>query len=157
MDVGRLWTPDQSYSARKKLLERNPRPRLWTNSLILRKPAAYIGTYATGVAYETISQSKNTRGPRSIKCRQLTTFGTGPTVIQLHPSPAMSTTKFVNEPAADIPYFTPAQIPASGTAVDPQPDGKPIPKVFKPLKVRGVEFQNRIFVRMPSSQLGINL
>lgn len=55
--------------------------------------------------------------------------------------------EFVNEPAAGIPYFTPAQIPPSGTAIDPQPDGKPIPTVFKPLKVRGLEFQNRIFVR----------
>lgn len=54
--------------------------------------------------------------------------------------------KFVNEPAAGIPYFTPAQIPPSGTAVDPQPDGKPIPKLFQPLRVRGVTFQNRIWL-----------
>lgn len=60
----------------------------------------------------------------------------------------MSDTKFVNEPALNVPYFTPAQIPASGTAVDPQPDGKPIPKLFQPITIRGVEFQNRIFVRI---------
>lgn len=59
----------------------------------------------------------------------------------------MSATKFVNEPAQGVPYFTPAQIPPSGTAVDPQPDGKPIPKLFQPLTVRGVTFQNRIWVR----------
>lgn len=64
-----------------------------------------------------------------------------------HSFPAMSDTKFVNEPALNVPYFTPAQIPASGTAVDPQPDGKPIPKLFQPITIRGVEFQNRIFVR----------
>ncbi|KIM46736.1 hypothetical protein M413DRAFT_16424 [Hebeloma cylindrosporum] len=49
-------------------------------------------------------------------------------------------------PAPGIPYFTPQQKPPSGTAVVPQPDGKPIPKLFQPLKIRGVEFQNRIFL-----------
>lgn len=57
----------------------------------------------------------------------------------------------VNKPAPATPYFTPAQVPPSGTAVDPQPDGKPIPTLFKPLKIRGLEFQNRIFVRSPPS------
>lgn len=51
-----------------------------------------------------------------------------------------------NVPAANISYFTPAQLPPSGTAFDPQPDKKPIPKLFQPLKIRGVEFHNRIFV-----------
>jgi hypothetical protein len=51
-----------------------------------------------------------------------------------------------NVPAAGIPYFTPAQIPAAGTAADPQSSGKPIPKLFQPIKIRGVEFHNRIFV-----------
>jgi hypothetical protein len=40
----------------------------------------------------------------------------------------------------------PEQKPPAGAAVVPQPDGKPIPKLFQPLKIRGVEFQNRIFV-----------
>ncbi|KAJ3556811.1 hypothetical protein NM688_g1811 [Phlebia brevispora] len=53
---------------------------------------------------------------------------------------------YVNTPAPNVPYFTPAQVPPAGTAVDPQPDGKPIPKLFQPLKIRGVEFQNRIWV-----------
>lgn len=52
----------------------------------------------------------------------------------------------VNVPAPGIPYFQPAQNPPAGTALDPQPDGKPIPKVFQPLKIRGVEFQNRIWL-----------
>ncbi|KDQ58341.1 hypothetical protein JAAARDRAFT_128661 [Jaapia argillacea MUCL 33604] len=56
------------------------------------------------------------------------------------------TTYLFNKLAPGIPYFTPAQVPASGTAVDPQPDGKTIPKLFQPLKIRGVEFQNRIFL-----------
>lgn len=43
-------------------------------------------------------------------------------------------------------YFTPAQIPPSGTALSPQPDDKPIPKLFQSIKIRGVEFHNRIFV-----------
>ena len=52
-----------------------------------------------------------------------------------------------NEGAQGIPYFTPAQKPPSGTVVDPQEDDHEVPLLFKPLKIRGVEFQNRIFVR----------
>ncbi|PCH34982.1 FMN-linked oxidoreductase [Wolfiporia cocos MD-104 SS10] len=59
----------------------------------------------------------------------------------------MSSNSFIfNAPAPNVPYYTPAQNPAAGTAVDPQPNGKPIPKLFQPLKIRGVEFQNRIFL-----------
>lgn len=52
----------------------------------------------------------------------------------------------VNKPASGVSYFTPAQIPPSGTAKDPQPSGHPIPKIFTPLTIRGVTFQNRIFL-----------
>ncbi|KAI0008242.1 FMN-linked oxidoreductase [Xylariaceae sp. FL0662B] len=52
----------------------------------------------------------------------------------------------LNKPAKDVPFFTPAQEPPSGTAVDPQPDGRPIPKLFTPLKIRGLTLQNRIMV-----------
>lgn len=57
----------------------------------------------------------------------------------------------INAPAPNTPYYTPAQIPASGTAANPQPaadDGevKTIPKIFEPLKIRGVTFHNRIWV-----------
>ncbi|PCH34993.1 FMN-linked oxidoreductase [Wolfiporia cocos MD-104 SS10] len=59
----------------------------------------------------------------------------------------MSSNSFTfNAPAPNVPFYTPAQNPAAGTAVDPQPNGKPIPKLFQPLKIRGVEFQNRIFL-----------
>lgn len=51
-----------------------------------------------------------------------------------------------NVPAKGTPYFTPAQQPPSGTATDPQPDGKAIPKLFQPLTLRGVTFQNRIWL-----------
>ena len=51
-----------------------------------------------------------------------------------------------NVPAKGVPFFTPEQNPPSGTAVDPQPSGKPIPKVFTPLKIRGITMQNRIWV-----------
>jgi hypothetical protein len=51
-----------------------------------------------------------------------------------------------NKPAPAISYFTPAQVPAAGTAFDPQPDGSPIPKLFQPIKIRGTTFHNRIFV-----------
>ncbi|KAJ5396445.1 NADH-dependent flavin oxidoreductase [Penicillium cosmopolitanum] len=49
-------------------------------------------------------------------------------------------------PAAGISYFTPAQSPPAGTARDPQTTGKPIPKLFKPLTIRGHTFQNRLGV-----------
>ncbi|KAK1753577.1 hypothetical protein QBC47DRAFT_403919 [Echria macrotheca] len=51
-----------------------------------------------------------------------------------------------NDGAEGVPFYTPAQRPPSGTAVDPQPDGKPIPKLFTPLKIRGVQLQNRILL-----------
>lgn len=51
-----------------------------------------------------------------------------------------------NEGAEGIPYYTPAQKPPAGTAVTPQPEDKPVPKLFTPLKIRGVEIQNRIMV-----------
>ncbi|KAI0887046.1 NADPH dehydrogenase [Annulohypoxylon maeteangense] len=51
-----------------------------------------------------------------------------------------------NKPADGVPFFTPAQEPPAGTALNPQPDGSPIPKLFTPLKIRGVTFQNRIIV-----------
>ena len=57
----------------------------------------------------------------------------------------------VNEPAEGISYFTPAQVPPAGTALDPQPNGAPIPKLFQPLKLRGVTLQNRIMVRFSST------
>ncbi|KAL8639432.1 MAG: hypothetical protein Q9228_003538 [Teloschistes exilis] len=50
----------------------------------------------------------------------------------------------VNEAAKGVPYYTPVQNPPSGTASDPQPDGSHPPKLFRPLKLRGVTFQNRI-------------
>ncbi|KAL3423427.1 NADH:flavin oxidoreductase/NADH oxidase [Phlyctema vagabunda] len=51
-----------------------------------------------------------------------------------------------NKPASGVPYFTPLQDPPSGTALNPQPDGASIPKLFKPLTLRGCTFQNRIFL-----------
>ncbi|KAI4863299.1 NADPH dehydrogenase [Hypoxylon rubiginosum] len=51
-----------------------------------------------------------------------------------------------NKAADGVPFFTPAQEPPAGTALNPQPDGSPIPKLFTPLTIRGVTFQNRIFL-----------
>ncbi|KAH9939922.1 FMN-linked oxidoreductase [Amylocystis lapponica] len=51
-----------------------------------------------------------------------------------------------NAPAPNIPYFTPAQYPPAGSAVEPQPEGKLVPKLFQPLKIRGVQVQNRIWL-----------
>lgn len=55
-----------------------------------------------------------------------------------------------NKPAQGISYFTPAQTPAAGTAANPQSDGAAIPKLFQPLSVRGLTFQNRIGVSFTS-------
>ncbi|TFK73402.1 FMN-linked oxidoreductase [Pluteus cervinus] len=58
----------------------------------------------------------------------------------------MTTPSNLNVPAKDIPYFTPAQIPPAGTAAESHRDEKTFPSLFHPLKIRGLEFQNRIFV-----------
>lgn len=50
------------------------------------------------------------------------------------------------KPAPGVPYFTPYQEIPAGTAANPQPDGKPIPKLFQPLKIRGLTLQNRIML-----------
>jgi len=52
----------------------------------------------------------------------------------------------VNQAAKGISYFTPAQIPPAGTAKETQPNGRAIPKIFQPLTIRGVTFQNRIWL-----------
>jgi hypothetical protein len=54
------------------------------------------------------------------------------------------------EPSKATTYFTPAQCPAAGTAANPQTSGNAIPKLYTPLKVRGVTFQNRLGVCPPS-------
>ncbi|KAI0353897.1 FMN-linked oxidoreductase [Trametes cingulata] len=51
----------------------------------------------------------------------------------------------VAEPAPNTSYFTPAQSPPAGTAAPPK-DGKPVPTLFQPIKIRGVEFHNRLFM-----------
>ncbi|KZT09150.1 FMN-linked oxidoreductase [Laetiporus sulphureus 93-53] len=56
----------------------------------------------------------------------------------------MGDVNITNPPAPRVPYYTPAQYPASGTAVD---TGKqPIPTLFQPLKIRGLELHNRIWL-----------
>ncbi|OCH89193.1 FMN-linked oxidoreductase [Obba rivulosa] len=52
----------------------------------------------------------------------------------------------ISPAAPNVPYFTPAQNPPAGAAIVPQPDGKPVPKLFQPLKIRGLEVHNRIFL-----------
>jgi hypothetical protein len=52
----------------------------------------------------------------------------------------------ISRPAPNLLYFTPAQVPAAGTAIDPQPDGQSIPTLFRPIRIRGVTFHNRVWV-----------
>ncbi|KAI4113097.1 MAG: hypothetical protein LQ345_005854 [Seirophora villosa] len=49
-----------------------------------------------------------------------------------------------NEPAKGVDYYTPAQNPPAGVASDPQPNGSHPPKLFQPLKLRGLTLHNRI-------------
>ncbi|QKD50600.2 uncharacterized protein FOBCDRAFT_178071 [Fusarium oxysporum Fo47] len=51
-----------------------------------------------------------------------------------------------NIAAKNIPFFTPAQNPPAGTALECQSPGKSVPKLFTPLKIRGITMQNRIWV-----------
>ena len=53
---------------------------------------------------------------------------------------------FENKAAPGISYFTPAQTPPAGTAIVQRLGEKQIPLLFQPIKIRGVEFHNRIFV-----------
>ncbi|GFF49181.1 hypothetical protein IFM51744_07017 [Aspergillus udagawae] len=48
--------------------------------------------------------------------------------------------------AEGVSYFTPEQSPPAGTARNPQSSGKPIPKLFHPLTIRGQTFHNRLEV-----------
>lgn len=45
-----------------------------------------------------------------------------------------------------VSYFTPIQNYPSGSAANPQPDGKPLPKLFTPLQIRGLTLHNRIML-----------
>ncbi len=46
-----------------------------------------------------------------------------------------------NPPAEGISYYTPAQKPIAGTAFE-----ESAPKLFQPLKIKGLEMQNRVMV-----------
>ncbi|KAI5293783.1 hypothetical protein KEM52_005236 [Ascosphaera acerosa] len=53
----------------------------------------------------------------------------------------------INTPAApNAPFFTPHQTPPAGTAANPQSDGRPVPKLFTPLKIKGLTFPNRVWL-----------
>lgn len=54
-----------------------------------------------------------------------------------------------NVAATGISYYTPRQDPPAGTARDPQPNGAKPPKLFTPLKLRGLTLHNRIWVSKP--------
>lgn len=57
-----------------------------------------------------------------------------------------------NAPAPRVSYFTPAQYPPSGAAAEDDPEK--VPTLFKPIKIRGVEFHNRIWVGSQSEYGG---
>lgn len=51
-----------------------------------------------------------------------------------------------NAAAKGVSFYTPEQDPVPGSAVQPQPSGKPVPKLFTPIKIRDIELPNRIWV-----------
>ncbi|CAI7564952.1 unnamed protein product [Penicillium discolor] len=51
-----------------------------------------------------------------------------------------------NEPATGVSYFTPKQEPPAGTAVSPDEGNPNLPKLFAPLRIRGLELHNRILL-----------
>lgn len=53
-----------------------------------------------------------------------------------------------NTPATGVSFYTPAQTPPSGTLIrDPAiEESKSMPKLFQPLKIRGITLQNRLFL-----------
>lgn len=51
-----------------------------------------------------------------------------------------------NKGTPGISYYTPKQDPVAGYAAYPQSDGSHPPKLFQPLKIRGLTLQNRIMV-----------
>lgn len=55
-----------------------------------------------------------------------------------------------NKAAPGISYFTPQQDPPAGTALAMKDGSSKIPKLFTPLKLRGLTLQNRIGVCIPS-------
>lgn len=61
----------------------------------------------------------------------------------IHHEPATEP-HFTNEAAPNVPFFTPRQNPPAGTAGIV--DNQDVPKLFKPLKIRGLTMQNRIML-----------
>ncbi|SMQ49684.1 unnamed protein product [Zymoseptoria tritici ST99CH_3D7] len=52
----------------------------------------------------------------------------------------------VNRPAPNTSYFTPLQDPPAGTALVEDGKKDAVPKLFRPLKIRGLTLQNRIML-----------
>ncbi|SCU81194.1 LADA_0B11694g1_1 [Lachancea dasiensis] len=57
----------------------------------------------------------------------------------------MSTSITVPDSIA-VEYYSPEPPAPAGSAVEPQPDGKPIPRIFQKLKLKNLELPNRIGV-----------
>ncbi|OBZ67649.1 putative NADPH dehydrogenase C23G7.10c [Grifola frondosa] len=64
-------------------------------------------------------------------------------------STSLTMIDIVCEPAPNTSYFTAAQVPAAGTIIKPRLNEKATPLLFQPIKIRGVEFHNRIVVSSP--------
>ncbi|KAH6964463.1 hypothetical protein HG530_003814 [Fusarium avenaceum] len=63
---------------------------------------------------------------------------------RISPAPAKGDTLY-NKAAKGVPFFSPEQDPPAGLAIKPK-NGRPVPRLFQPLKIRNVTLQNRIWV-----------
>lgn len=54
--------------------------------------------------------------------------------------------RLANRPSPAVPYFTPLQDPPAGTALVADGKSKDVPKLFRPLKLRGLTLHNRIML-----------
>ena len=55
-----------------------------------------------------------------------------------------------------ISYYTPEQKPVAGTALSMKDGSDKIPKLFQPLKLRGLTLQNRVAVSLQSNMITQN-
>ncbi|THU93524.1 FMN-linked oxidoreductase [Dendrothele bispora CBS 962.96] len=55
-------------------------------------------------------------------------------------------TQIINKPAPGVPFYSPTQNPPSGTLAVQESSKNSAPRLFNPIKIRDLTFQNRIFV-----------
>ena len=111
------------------------------------------------ITASSVKRNSNRSSTKTSRMKLLRTLATShPSVCTLgvFSSPSIRSSQFqvifskqIDKPSSrDVYADTENSIerPPAGTAFDPQSDGSHPPKLFQPLKLRGVTFQNRIMV-----------